>query len=277
MKRRAFVTKLISSAFLIGVGNRVTAVGATFEPQAPARYRFAVASDGHYGQPDTTFDEFHDEMINWLNADHQRKPLDFTMFNGDLIHDDPSLLSRVKAKFDQLNMPYYTSHGNHDRIEESVWKNTWTTDFNYSFTKDDLAFLILDTADIKGNYICPNVQWVKKELKKHRDASGIFIFMHISSAKWTENGLNCSRLTNLFSKTKNVKAIFHGHDHDLDALKVNKGKPHFFDSHIGGSWGTDYRGYRIVEILDDGNILTYQINPASHVTVNENNLARLQT
>ena len=277
MKRRAFVTTLFSSAFLIGAGNKLTTLNTSFKSPAAVRFRFAVASDGHYGQPDTTFDEYHDEMMNWLNLEHEKKPLAFTMFNGDLIHDEPSLLPRVKTKYDQLSMPYYTSHGNHDRVDESVWRNTWSTNFNYSFTKDDLAFVVLNTADIKGKYICPDVRWAKKELRKYRDAKAIFVFMHISPVRWTENGLNCSSLTSLFAKTKNLKAIFHGHDHDLDAMKPNRGKPHFFDSHIGGSWGTDYRGYRVVEVLDNGDILTYQINPASRVTVNENKLEMLQT
>jgi len=273
MKRRQFVSTLISSACLIGFGNKITVLGAPLRSSAQVLFRFAVASDGHYGQPDTTFDVYHDEMMSWLNSEHEKKTLAFTMFNGDLIHDDPALLTTVKSKFDKLKMPYYTSHGNHDRVDESVWKTTWTNGFNYSFTKNDLAFVILDTADIQGKYICPDVAWTKKELKKHRKAKAIFVFMHISPARWTENGLDCSRLTSLFAKTKNLKAIFHGHDHDLDAVKINKGKPHFFDSHIGGSWGTNYRGYRIVELLDDGQIYTYQMNPQAGASVNENKLA----
>jgi hypothetical protein len=67
----------------------------------------------------------------------------------------------------------------------------------------------------------------------------------------------------LFQKHPNVKAVFHGHDHDQDNVKEHKGKHYFFDSHIGGSWGTDYRGYRVVEVLKDGSVISYQMNPAA--------------
>jgi hypothetical protein len=30
---------------------------------------------------------------------------------------------------------------------------------------------------------------------------------------------------------------------------------------MGGSWGTNYRGYRIVEVQREGRIRTYQCNP----------------
>ncbi len=47
--------------------------------------RFAVASDGHYGQPGTEYENFHDEMMNWLNLEHEASRLSFCIFNGDLI------------------------------------------------------------------------------------------------------------------------------------------------------------------------------------------------
>jgi DNA repair exonuclease SbcCD nuclease subunit len=84
--------------------------------------RFAVASDGHYGQPDTKYDEMHDEMVSWLNAEKKDRGIDFTMINGDLFHNDTAMLPEVKKKWDGLTMPFYVSHGNHDMITESNWK-----------------------------------------------------------------------------------------------------------------------------------------------------------
>jgi len=34
-----------------------------------------------------------------------------------------------------------------------------------------------------------------------------------------------------------------------------------FDGHFGGSWGTGYRGFRVVELLDDGMLQTYLMDP----------------
>ena len=37
---------------------------------------------------------------------------------------------------------------------------------------------------------------------------------------------------------------------------------------IGGSWGTDYRGYRVVEVGDDNAIYTYQVNASQNPVLN---------
>jgi hypothetical protein len=92
--------------------------------------------------------------------------------------------------------------------------------------------------------------------------------MHITPFKWTDNGIDCPELIRLFQKHPNVKAVFHGHDHDQDNVKEHKGISYFFDSHIGGSWGTEYRGYRVVEVLKEGSVLSYQMNPAAGKVVN---------
>ena len=34
-----------------------------------------------------------------------------------------------------------------------------------------------------------------------------------------------------------------------------------FDAHFGGNWGTTYRGFRIVEVMNDNSVLTYILNP----------------
>jgi hypothetical protein len=92
--------------------------------------------------------------------------------------------------------------------------------------------------------------------------------MHITPFNWTKGGLSCPEIAELFSRQENLKAVFHGHDHDQDNVKEYKRKYFFFDSHIAGNWGTIYRGYRIVEILKDGTIITYQMNPINEKTVN---------
>lgn len=39
------------------------------------------------------------------------------------------------------------------------------------------------------------------------------------------------------------------------------GVPFVYDAHFGGNWGTDFRGFRIVELHKDGSLLTYMMNP----------------
>ena len=47
-------------------------------------------------------------------------------------------------------------------------------------------------------------------------------------------------------------AVFNGHDHDHDDIKTDAGLPYLFDAHYGGHWGTDYRGFRLVEVGEGG-------------------------
>jgi hypothetical protein len=72
-------------------------------------------------------------------------------------------------------------------------------------------------------------------------------------------------LIKLFGEYKNIKAVFHGHIHSLDGLKTHNGIPYLFDAHFGGNWGTEYRGFRVVEVMKDNSILTYMMNPTVRI------------
>jgi Icc protein len=271
MKRRQFLLRSIGGlALLNGVGGFKTLSAQRYNSliQPGINFRFAVASDGHFGQPETKFEEFHDEVIGWLNAEHQKHPLNFSVFNGDLIHDDTSFFAEVKKKYDQLQMPYHVSRGNHDRCDAKSWVDTWGVNLNYSFESGSNAFIVLDTSNIKGEYICPDENWLNNELQKYNDKVNLFVFMHITPMKWTSAGIECNTLVDRLSSQTNLRGIFHGHDHNEDGIKTAKGKSYLFDSHIGGNWGTDYRGYRIVEITSAGDIVTYQVNPTKKDIVN---------
>jgi len=271
LSRREFLGLTAKSAFIIGLGNSLQSF-SSLNFHLPSKdeltLRFAIVSDGHYGQPGTQYESLHDSMVSWLIKEKEQMGLAFTVINGDLFHDDPIFLPEIKKKCDGLGMPYYVSHGNHDKIKEEDWEKTWNIPWHYSFTQEDAGFLILNTSDAAGNYIYPDLDWTKKELAKYASKKQVFVFMHITPFKWTGGGVECPELVDLFTKQDNLKAIFHGHDHDQDNVKVNMGKSYFFDSHIAGSWGTPYRGYRIIEILKTGEVLTYQMNPSLKQEVN---------
>jgi Icc protein len=128
--------------------------------------------------------------------------------------------------------------------------------------------VVLNTADETGKYVSPDPEKTKALLADHKTAKQLFVFMHITPIKWTDNANPCPDIVAMFNQQQNLKAVFHGHDHDQDGYKEHEGKHYMFDSHISGSWGTAYRGYRIVEVLKNGDILTYQINPETNVQVN---------
>src|ERR1700712_2265150 len=88
------------------------------------KLRFAIASDGHYAQPDTNSDVFYRDLVKWLNKEHQNNHLDMVIINGDLVHNRPDLLKKVKETYlDKLPAPYYTIPGNHDFADAAVWKS----------------------------------------------------------------------------------------------------------------------------------------------------------
>jgi hypothetical protein len=275
LSRRRFISTGFKSLVMISAAGILESFSAG-EYHLPAtgkiRLRFAVASDGHYGQPKTAYEAMHDEMIGWLNREKKGRGLHFSFINGDLLHDDASYLPAVKEKFDRLTMPYYVSHGNHDHVEEAAWQKAFGQPWHYSFQQKGVPFLVLNTAEVSGKYTCPDLGWTEKELERFATAPEVFVFMHITPFKWTDNGIDCPELVALLGKHPNVKAIFHGHDHDQDAVKEHKGKHYFFDSHIGGSWGTDYRGYRIVEVLKNGSVISYQMNPLAGKVVNKSGI-----
>ena len=271
--RRDFLKLTFKTVVIIGAGNTLQSFTASvfnLPSKEKIQLRFAIVSDGHYGQPDTAYENMHNEMIDWLHAEQKARGIDFTFVNGDLFHDNPEMMPLAKQQWDKLQMPYHVSHGNHDRISEDAWQQTFNAKWHYDFEERDVSFIVLNTADEQGKYICPDLNYAKEQLEKLTDKEQLFVFMHITPFKWTGAGIPCPELTAMFSKQKNLKAVFHGHDHDEDNVKESDGKYYFFDSHVAGSWGTDYRGYRIVEVLKDGNILTYQMNPSKQQQVNNN-------
>lgn len=246
----------------------LTAATTEFNTQNKPYIRFIVASDGHYGQANTPFETYHRDFVKWINLEKFQRGLDFVILNGDLIHDDPTLLYDFRNSLKPLQVPYFVVRGNHDRVALDVWKSTWGYDTNYSFTRGDFAFILVDTSNEQGKYVCPDLNWVRSALDQYKSSKGIYLFMHITPKTWTTHGIDCPEIRELFSNTPNLKGIFHGHDHDQDAVKTEGGKPYFFDGHFGGSWGTTYRGYRVVEINEDGGWVTYQYNASAEPRLN---------
>lgn len=273
--RRHFLKQALTAAVWIGAGNTLKAFAGNdviLPSRKRIKLRVAIASDGHYGQPDTSYLAMHSDMVSWINDENKRRGVDFACINGDLFHNDVSFLDPVKKHWDKLSMPYYVSHGNHDMIDEENWTKTWNNGWHYGFEKKDIGFVVLNTADHKGTYISPDVDKTRQLLQKYENHQQLFVFMHITPIKWTDNGIDCHEVVQLFNKQANLKAVFNGHDHDQDNVKENKGCHYFFDAHIAGNWGTTYRGYRILEIMKNGDILTYQMNPARKEKVNSREL-----
>ncbi|GGG99981.1 metallophosphoesterase family protein [Mucilaginibacter phyllosphaerae] len=267
----------LAGVFLLPAINSFANAGNSYtnEPEK-LKLRFALASDIHYGQPGTRFEENTANMVKWLNDDHAQNHLDMVIINGDLVHNRPDLLPEIKTRYlDKLNVPYQTIPGNHDYADTALWKSVFNYEDHYTIEHGDIAFVLANTANTKGKYVCPDNAFIKASLDKFADKKIVFVILHIPPVKWLqdEGFLDCSETVDLLHTYPNVKAAFHGHDHLLDGVRYTGNKfPHFFDSHIGGDWGTDYRGYRVVEVNHLNQIYTYQVNASQNPRLNANRL-----
>ena len=241
------------------------------------KLRFAIASDGHYAQPDTDSDKFYADLVKWMNKEHADNHLDFIIINGDLVHNRPDLLKKVKETYlDKFKVPYYTIPGNHDFADAAVWKSVFGYEDKYAVDKGDVGLVFANTADTKGGYVCPDYNFLKSALDAYKDKKIVFVILHIAPHQWMPEDktifVDCPQIIELLHSYPNVKAAFHGHDHSLDGIRHTGKLPHLFDSHFGGSWGTDYKGYRIVEVSENNAINTYQVNASQNPKLNSNKL-----
>ena len=275
--RRSFLFKSLVGLSVIGVLPDLNLFAETVIPNPPSpigklKLRFVLASDGHYAQPKVDSKKQFSDIVQWINAEHDKNPLDFVIMNGDIVHDRPDLLKEVKETyFDNLKAPFYALPGNHDHADTATWKSVFGYEDNFSFVKNEIGFILANTSNTKGEYICPDNNFLKAELEKFKNNKMVFIVLHIPPHKWVPEDtffVDCNATIDLLHQYPNVKAVFHGHDHNLDGVRYTSKLPHFFDGHFGGSWGTEYKGYRIVEIDDRDVIKTYQVNASQNPIIN---------
>ena len=261
MLRRKFL-KQGSAALLILSSGKILRLSDSYEHwnKKPV-LRFVVASDGHYGQKDTAYEQYFSDFTSNINKLNNNNPFEFCIINGDIIHDDKKYFANAKKALDKLNVTYYVSQGNHDHATMEEWEQIWLMPTNIDFKIKKNSILIGTTSNKDGTYLPPDIKWFAKKLEEHKEQKNIFIFIHINPGKLTKHAVDSPEFFELLSKYKNVKAIFNGHDHDEDNIKMKNGIPFIFDAHFGGNWGTDYRGFRIVELRKDNSLLTYILNP----------------
>ncbi len=260
--RRTFIRNLsMASAILLTGRIQFLSAAEVYGLRNKVRLRFVVASDAHFGQPNTNFEELLNISTKQVNQFHKKNAIDFCVINGDIIHNDKSMLPLAKKHLDSFTMPWFVSRGNHDMVSAQFWEETWGMSLNFDTVIKDSAILIGDTSNEKGMYLSPDLLWLKESLEKHKHKKQVFLFLHIPQAKWTVNGIDTPAFFELISQYPNLKAVFHGHEHDQDGVKMQGNLPFFFDSHIGGNWGTDYKGFRVVELLEDERLITYMMNP----------------
>ena len=269
ISRRHFVKNIsFASAFFMGGGFQSLSSQDVDALKDQVKMRFAVASDSHYGQPNTPYESMMDTIIDKINLFHGSNPLDFCVMNGDIVHDEKSFLAQAKQKIDGLKVPYFVTRGNHDKCSSDYWEQVWNMPLNHQKVVKNSLVLLGDTSNEQGTYVSPDLAWLEAQLEANKKRKNIFLFLHIPQAKWTKNGIETPAFFELIKKYSNIRAVFHGHEHDQDGVQMIGKLPFLFDSHIGGSWGTPHKGFRVVELLNSGTVITYLMDP----TVKKNEL-----
>ncbi|RFS22793.1 metallophosphoesterase [Chitinophaga silvatica] len=262
MNRRQFF-KGVSAAVVISACGKIANAITPLELNKKTVFRFAIGSDWHYGEPNTSYEQYFEDLKKAFQQFNRKNPCKFFVLNGDVIHNKPEFLLPASQRFKEIHPAVYATRGNHDMVTPEAWQQAWGHSLNHDVVINDKVILLGDTADIEGKYHQPDIQWFSEKLEQYKDAKDIFIFIHITPVKWTKNGVDGQEFQQLIKKYPNIKAIFNGHDHDQDSVKqLDDCKiPFLFDGHVGGSWGVDYRGFRVVELKEDGTLFSYIMNP----------------
>ena len=207
MKRRDFI-KHISSASLVMLGGNV--INLTAADAADLRkntlLRFVVASDGHYGQQGTESDSFYETLVKHVSEFNATSKLDFCVINGDIIHDGKDLLVTAKKHLDKLPAKYYVTKGNHDRVSDQYWNEVWGIPVNHEVRLKENTLLLATTSNEEGDYLSPDLDWMKSKLESNKKQKNIFIFIHIPQAKWTKNGIETPAFFEMLKSYKNAVA-----------------------------------------------------------------------
>lgn len=214
-------------------------------PSGP-QLRIAAASDLHYGEKDTAYDRYADQLIAKLNATHAATPLDLVVLNGDLAHA-ARWLAPLRTRLRGLTPPYLTVQGNHDEATEKQWRELWGHGFDHAVDVNGVRIIAAATSNAAGDYLCADTGALLRQLDAAEGAP-VIVAMHITPVTWTRYGIDCPAVTRLLAGYPNVLAVLNGHDHDEYGVKTRAGVPYLFDAHAGGHWGTGFRGFRVLEL-----------------------------
>ena len=267
ISRRFFLQATLGSAS-VGVWAACRPANTATPTPAPVPLRFAVASDGHLGEPSTPSDQYYTDLLAALTQTHQTTPLQFVVINGDLVHEgNNGLLPKAKAYLDQLPVPYYVTRGNHDRVSLDTWQQLWGYGTNHVVERDNVTLILLDTSNEAGDTLCGDDAWLRQTMKSVRSTVPAFLFMHIPFIHNAQATDICTGILGVLTDYPIIRAVFHGHDHTKDLSIMYGHTALLFDAHFGSSWGTTYRGFRLVEQSGEG-FSTHQYDFTDKQTIN---------
>ncbi|MGY6558082.1 MAG: metallophosphoesterase family protein [Nitritalea sp.] len=217
-------------------------------------FRFMSVSDGHLGQKDSMHPEHLQTLAAALHREKER--MAFCLYNGDLVHDCPNRLPEVAQVFASQKVPLFATRGNHDHCPEEDWKRIFGHGLNHRFQQAAIGFILLDSSDEKGSYRCIAQEFLAESLHAFRELPAVFVATHLAQGGQSYHSIQCPDFLPLLQRYPNVKAVLHGHDHDMNGQVYCADVPHLWSGHIGGSWGLPETSYREVILEPDGLLIS---------------------
>lgn len=267
MNRRKFLQAVGATTLFVACKEKVDDIIPN-QPEDKVLFRFAVASDIHWGEADTNYESHTRNFVSAFQDFNKKNSCDFLVLNGDLIHNDPIYLPEVQSALKDAHPKLYVTQGNHDRVSNDVWKQTWGQAVNSDFAIDNMAFIFGSTLGpasalyMKG----PDLDFLEQSLEKYKNKEHVFIFWHIYPHSSNDEPRG-SDVNVILQKYSNIRAVFNGHDHNEEGIRTIQQIPYMFDGRLGGSWGSFDRNFRVVEITKS-EIVSYLMTPSTRKRLN---------
>ena len=129
-------------------------------------------------------------------------------------------IDRFRALADTAGVPLYNVPGNHEMQSDPkaiALLEEKGHDLYGSFDVGPWHFIALNTDQfcLEGRVHGEQLDWLRRDLAGHRDAAGIFVFMHRPMYSWFQGDFNPDDqelLRDLFAEHP-VRAVFAAHDH----------------------------------------------------------------
>ena len=196
-------------------------------PNKDGSVKFAVIGDS--GQPGRGQNAIADQMTAWRT----RFPFEFVLMTGDNLYgrERPGdYEKKFEIPYEALlaaNVKFYASLGNHDDVEQRLYKHfNMNGEKYYSFKpKNGVRFFAIDS-----NYVDDKqLEWLDKELAASGSDWKIAFFHHpLYSSGETHGSADLQRelLEPIFLK-HGVNVVIAGHEHFYERLKPQKGIAYF--------------------------------------------------
>jgi 3',5'-cyclic AMP phosphodiesterase CpdA len=234
--------------------------------ESQTAFRFVVGGDSRPTLPNCGFPRVTHRMFAELRA---LRPA-FVLYTGDFMwgygagrQEMLNEIDRFRALADTTGVPLYNAPGNHEMQSDPAAIELLREkghDLYGSFSVGPWHFIGLNTDEfcLEGRIHGEQLEWLRGDLAAHRDADGIFIFMHRPMYSWFQGDFNPDDqelLRELFAEHP-VKAVFAAHDHfhhveERDGVRymtvAGAGSPMYAQPAQGG-----FAHYVLVDVGPDG-------------------------